>query len=95
MFLLFALFKFDPPGLETLESEADRLKESAPSETELRRNPPPVCPRIDETKKVRDVYNRIYDKDIQFLKLIFYNIMLVKGKVKINTFHSFSSSYCS
>ena len=54
MLLLFALFKFDsrcvePPGLETLESEGDRLRESAPSETELRRNPPPVCPKINGT----------------------------------------------
>ena len=45
MFLLFVLLRFEPPGFETLESEADRLNESAPSETELRRNPPPpLCP---------------------------------------------------
>ena len=42
-------FKWDdPPGLETLESDADRLNESAPSDTEFRRNPPPVCPARNE-----------------------------------------------
>ena len=58
-FLLFVLFKCDdPPGLETLESDADRLSESAPSETELRRNPPPVCPEM-VTKQLIHFFNDI------------------------------------